>query len=301
MTNDPVDAVVQAYLDHLEEGAPEPSLDHLTPDERKLAQDLIESLKAGRGINPYQSRPSLSSLLSGSEFENLVTAQTHAGLTVDAIRTEVVGALGAAAEPISDGAALNEGTRSDAVIVYCGLRLRVQFRDDISTPTELATVDPRAAAGPIYGRFRDTAGVILVLGDPELSSVPIGPFDTDDYIGAPDGLLHAPRITRPVLPLFDTLRAYVDEVAPDLAADVDPVAPGAIDVPAITHSAAIAARDAVVAEGKRSRTEAKKDTWTRFGAAGEVEVVAEIAADVMSGDLSPEAMRARIEIVLSAA
>ena len=65
MTNDPVDAVVQAYLDHLEEGAPEPSLDHLTPNERKLAHDLIDSLKAGRGINPYQSRPSLSSLQTG--------------------------------------------------------------------------------------------------------------------------------------------------------------------------------------------------------------------------------------------
>ena len=177
----------------------------------------------------------------------------------------------------------------------------MQFRDDISTPTKLANVDPQAAAGPIYGRFRDTAGVILVLGDPELSSVPIGPFDTDNYIGAPDGLLHAPRITRPVLPLFDTLRAYVDEVAPDLAADVDPIAPSAIDVPAITHSAAIAASDAVIAEGKRSRTEAKKDTWSKFGDTGEVEVVAEIAADVMSGDLSPEAMGARFEIALSAA
>jgi hypothetical protein len=301
MTNDPVDAVVQAYLDHLEEGAPEPSLDHLTPNERKLAQDLIDSLKAGRGIDPYQSRPSLSSLLSGTEFESLISPQAHTGLTIDAIRGDIVSALGASAEPIADGAALNEGIRSDAVIVYGGLRLRVQFRDDVSTPTELSNVDPRAAAGTIYGRFRDTAGVILVMADPELSSVPIGPFDTDDYIGAPDGQLHAPRITRPVLPLFDTLRAYVDEVAPDLATDADLVTPSGIEVPSIIRDAATAARDAVVAEGKRSRTEGKKDAWTKFGAADEVEVVAEITADVMSGDLSPEALGARIDSVLSAA
>lgn len=61
-----VDQVIQDYLSYLEDGAPEPSFDHLTPEDRALAEDLINSLNAGRGIDPYQSRPSLDALLRGS-------------------------------------------------------------------------------------------------------------------------------------------------------------------------------------------------------------------------------------------
>ena len=301
MTNDPVDAVITAFLDHLEYGAPEPSLDDLTPEDRARAEELIDIIRSGRGIDAYRSRPSLNALLAGTEFEGWVNPSAAARLTVDAIRTDVVSALGAPAEPIADGAALNEGVRSDVVIVFRGLRIRVQFRGDISTPSELAKVDPRAAAGPIYGRFPDTAGVIMVIPDAELSSVPIGPFDTDDYIGAPDGQLHPPRITRPVLPLFHTLRSYVDEVAPDLAATAEFGALDAIDVPEIIRTAAIGAGGAIVAEGQKSRTEGKKDTWTKFGDNDEVEVLAEITSDIRSHALSPEGMRARIDLAAPAA
>jgi len=72
MTHDAVDDVIQAYLDYLEKGAPEPSLDQLTPDERQLAEDIINSLHAGQGINPYQSRPSFATLVAGTEFETAV-------------------------------------------------------------------------------------------------------------------------------------------------------------------------------------------------------------------------------------
>src|SRR3954463_11023525 len=113
MTHDAVDEVIQAYLDYLEKGAPEPSLDHLTPDERQLAENLINSLHAGRGINPYQSRPSVRSLLADSEFAAAAAPPVNVGLTVDAIRPDVVSSLGAASEPIADGAAQNEGIRSD--------------------------------------------------------------------------------------------------------------------------------------------------------------------------------------------
>src|SRR4051812_47287536 len=135
MTHDPVDEVIQAYLDHLEKGAPKPSLDHLTSEQRQLAEDLINSLHAGRGINPYQSRPSFGALLAESQFASAVAPPVNLGLTVDRIRTDVVSSLGSASEPVADGAAQNEGVRSDAVIRYATLRIRVQFRDDIVTAT----------------------------------------------------------------------------------------------------------------------------------------------------------------------
>lgn len=299
MTHDPVDEVIQAYLDHLEEGAPEPSLDHLTSQERELAQNLINSLNAGRGLNPYQSRPSFSTLIADTDFENVVPPPVHAGLTIDAIRTDVVSALGTDAEPIADGAAANEGIRSDVVIVCRGIRLCIQFRDEITTPRALGQVDPRAAAGPIYGRFAGRVGVILVIGDAELSSVPIGPHDIDDYIGAPDGQIHPPRIMRPVLPLVDTLRSYIDEVAPDLSMAADYVAPDTIDVPDIIGAAAIGACGAVVAEGKASRTKAKEDIWTEFGSSSEL--VSTITTEIWNRDLRPESLRKRFDAAVPAA
>jgi hypothetical protein len=56
--NDAVDTAIQAYLDYLEGVAEEPSLEGLTPEERAELEQLIDSLKAGRGMNPYASKPS---------------------------------------------------------------------------------------------------------------------------------------------------------------------------------------------------------------------------------------------------
>lgn len=299
MTNDPMDAVLITFLEYLEDGGPEPSLDHLTPEDRAEAEDLIEIIRSGRGIDAYRSRPSLNTLLAGTEFEEWLSPPETIGLSVDAIRSDVVGALGADAEPIADGAAANEGIRSDAVIVCRGVRLCVQFRDDISNPRTLAQVDPRAAAGPIYGRFPDRVGVILVIGNAELSSAPISPHDIDDYVGAPDGQLHPARIMRPILPLVDTLRSYIDEVAPDLSMAADYVSPDTIDVPDIIRAAAVGACGAIVAEGKKSRTEAKKDIWTEFD--DSTELVTAITTEIWNRDLSPESVRERLDAAVPAA
>lgn len=297
MKNDPVDEVIQAYLDYLENGAPEPSLDHLTSDERSLAQDIINSLIAGHGIDPYDSRPSFNALVAGTEFEDLLKPAVTEGLTVDAIRTDVVSSLGTSSEPIADGAALNEGIRSNAVIRFGSLRIRVQFRDDLTTPAALAKVDPRTAAGPAFGRFPDTAAVVLVIGDEELSSVAIGPFDVDDFIGTPDGQVHRPRITRPVLPLSDTLLRLVDEFSPDLGSD-DPVGnPEPVDVAHIIQVEATAACSGVVAEGRKARTEAKKDAWANFE---EAALISGIVQDIASGELGEAELDARITAAAAA-
>ncbi|MDQ3964704.1 MAG: hypothetical protein M3277_12470 [Actinomycetota bacterium] len=291
MTRDPVDEVIHAYLDHLEKGAPEPSLDHLTPEQRQLAKDLINSLHAGRGINPYQSRPSVRSLLADSEFASAAAPRVNVGLTVDAIRPDVVSSLGSASEPIADGAAQNEGIRSDAVIRYATLRIRVQFRDDVATVADLARVDPRAAAAPVFGRFAETPAIVLVIGDEELSSVAIDPFDTEEFIGTPDGQTYPPRITRPILPLFDTLRRLVDELAPDISVDDVTIDREVTELTDIIDAECAAACGAVVEEGKKARIDAKKETWPVFEEHALLVALNEAAA---AGDLTEAVLDERI-------
>jgi|GEM_PF-6086961 len=291
MTNDRVDAVIAAFLDHLEHGGPQPSLDHLTEEERAEASELIDLIKDARGIDFYRSRPSLDAVLAGTELEHQLDPGITVGLSIDAIRNEVVNSLGSASEPIDDGAAQSEGIRSNAVVRVGSLRIRIQFRDDITTPAGLSEVDPRAAAGPVFGRFPDTAAVVLVIGDQELSSTAIGPFDIDEFIGAPDGQVHQPRVTRPVLSLYDTLRRLLDELAPDLGGDDAADTHETLDLDDIIHSESAAACAAVVAEGKRARTDAKKETWGNFD---EVAVLASLVKDAASAELTEADLDARL-------
>ena len=298
MANDPVEAVITAYLDHLEHGAPEPSLEHLDEDDRQRAIELIELMRDGRGIDVYRSRPSLDALLSGTEFEGWLNAADTDGLTVDVIRADVVSSLGSASSPIADGTAENEGVRSDALVRFGALHFRLQFRDDLHSPRDLDLIDPRVAAGPIFGRFPETAAVIPVIGDDELSSVGIDIFDTEDFIGSPDGQVHAARITRPVLPLFDTLRLLADELAPDLsAADMDSDRT-TVDVAEIIEAECANACASIVAEGRKSRTEAKKEEWLHFDQRA---LLMSIAHDAATDRLDDDDLANRIDEASAAA
>jgi hypothetical protein len=291
MADDSVDAVIAAFLDHLENGGPEPSLDHLTADERTEATELIDLIKDARGIDFYRSRPSLDTVLAGTEFEHQLDPRATVGLSIDAVRTDVVSSLGSASEPIADGAAQNEGIQSNVVVRFGSLRIRIQFRDDITTTAGLSQVDPRTAAGPVFGRFPDTAAVVLVIGDQELSSVAIGPYDVDDFIGAPDGQVHQPRITRPVLSLYDTLRRLVDELAPDLTGDDAIDDHKTVELDDIIRTECATACAAVVAEGKKARTEAKKEAWADFD---EAALLASLVKDAASGEPSEADLDARL-------
>lgn len=297
MTHDPVDEVIQAYLDHLEKGAPEPSLDGLSPDERQLAEDIINSMNAGRGINPFLSRPLFSALVADTEFESVATPAANIGLTVDAIRTDVISALGSASSPVADGTAQNEGIRSDALTQFQTLHIRLQFRDDIPTAADLAHVDPRMAAGAVFGRFPETVALVLVIGDEELSSVAIDPFDTEPFIGTPDGQTYPPRITRPVLPLYDTLRRLVDQLAPDLTVEDSDGEHQPVELADIIQAECSAACAAIVADGKKSRTEAKKETWPAFD---ELTFLIALAQDAAADDLTEADIAERIDATVAA-
>lgn len=297
MTNDPIDKVIEAYLDHLEKGAPEPSLEDLSPGERELVQDIINSLEAGQGINPFLSRPSYSALVANTEFDVVDRPDANAGLTIDTIRAEVIASLGSASSPVVDGTAQNEGIRSDALVQFQALHIRLQYLDEVTTPADLALVDPQVAAGAVFGRFPDTAALVLVINDGHLSSVAIDAFDTEPFIGTPDGVTYPPRLTRPVLSLHDTLRRLVDELAPDLSVgeDLDDHEP--LELLEVIKAQCAIACAAIRAEGAKARIEAKKDSWTDFGLEAFLE---SLTQDAAADGISDEDIGARVEGVLAA-
>lgn len=64
--DEPLDAVINAFLDHLDGGGPAPSIEHLGPGDRARAEALIASLKAGRGMDPYTTPPPIEQLLAAA-------------------------------------------------------------------------------------------------------------------------------------------------------------------------------------------------------------------------------------------
>lgn len=291
MNEDAVDALVAAFQDHLENGSPEPSLDDLNDEEKREAVELVGMMKDARGIDFNRSLPSLDALLADLAVVADESDQSGTSLSLDAIRGHVVSALGRSAEPIADGAAENEGIRSDGLVRCGSLRIRIQLRPDLTHTSDLEDADPRAAAGAIFGRLPDTAAVVLVMDDQDFSSVAIGPFDVDDYIGTPDGRTHQPRIIRPVLGLVDTLRSIVEELAPDLTGDDAVTDVETVDLEGIIRAESAAACAAIVTEGKKARTKAKVDTWSNFDA---YELLTRLLEDAASGKLDEADLDARL-------
>lgn len=115
MTHDPVEAVVAAYLAYLEHDGPEPSLDHLSADDRRRAEELVALTNEGRGIDVYRSRPSVDMLLAGTEFESWLSPQAEA----DGIRAR---GEAYAANPQAAAVDIAEayGSQGNAVVVTDG-------------------------------------------------------------------------------------------------------------------------------------------------------------------------------------
>lgn len=335
-SDDRVDAVVEDFLDHLEGLSEAPALDDLGADERARAEALMRSLEAGRGIDPYASRPSLEQLLAGTPLETALDATSFPSGEAGPARASWdqaprgIGAAGAG-EPQRtggpgtaddmlgrireqltlyapfhvdiwpDAAAAAIGIDSDFVALVSAQRLRIQIVTDVDGPLALASLDPAAVAGPLFGAFPDTAGVIVVHPDDELSSVAIDPFDTEHCIETPAGTVAPPATHRPVLPLVDTVRAYLDEIAPalDTTAGLDALPVAEVDSAGIARDAAVRAVERVILDGRRAKIDAKQVTWSDLGEP-EIDAISDLVLDAIAG-LDSATLESRINALADAA
>lgn len=300
-SDDRVDAVVEAFIDHLEGLGEAPALDDLDVEERARAEALIGSLEAGRGIDPYASRPSLEQLLAGTPLETALEAHDvdPRDDLLHRIRDRLTLYAPFHVDIWPDNAAAAIGIGSDFVALVSAQRLRIQIRSDVE-PSRLASLDPAAVAGPLYGAFPDTAGVIVVHPGDELSSIAVDPFDTEPYIETPAGTVARPVMHRPIMPLEDTVRAYLDEIAPALDTTVDLAAMRADDVDpaAVARDAARRAVEHIVQDGRRAKIDAKRATWSDIGEP-EIDAIGELVLDAMTG-LDHATLESRVDALAGA-
>ena len=304
--DDRVDAVVAAFMDHLEGLRAAPALDDLDAGERARAEALIGSLEAGRGIDPSASRPSLEWLLAGTPLEAALDARGAGGRAasadmLDRVREHLTRSAPFHVDIWPDDAAAAIGIASDFVALVSAQRLRIQIRTDVDGPPALLSLDPAAVAGPLFGAFPDTAGVIVVHPDDELSSVAIDPFDTEHCIETPTGTVAPPATRRPVMPLVDTVRAYLDEIAPalDTAAGVHVLPAAEVDAAGIAREAAMRAVERVILDGRRAKIDAKRVAWSGLGDA-EIDAISDLVRGAIAG-LDPATLEARIAALADAA
>jgi hypothetical protein len=205
---DPVDAVILAFLDHLEAGAPRPPLDHLTGPDRDRAQTIMDGLVAARGVDPRATRPSIEALLEGTPLAGLIPALGDTAGADLAIIRRVLAAVDARATVDLD-ATFPVGP----TVVVSYLDLRARF---LTVPAARPTVTKKVRA-QIEATFRedpDTSrvGVVAARGADLLTQV-LSVDEMANTITTPRGEPHT-RWQAP-LPLTLAARRLLEQSAPE--------------------------------------------------------------------------------------
>lgn len=297
MTSKPdhVNEAINAYIDYLDgdHAGAALTLDHLTRAGRREVEAVIENLQGGRHFDPTNSAPSLERLLYGTPHYDTLVGSRAGEKELASIRA-CVGAL----RPWSVDVHL-EGTAtpgSTFLLVVNGQPMRAQIRRDAHNPAGLRSSELIATAGAVFRDHPETMGLALVYPDNELSSVVLDPFDPEVCIEVPSGALIGARSRRPVLPLADAIRGYMNETFPTFPT----IQPESRDVlhEGLDHALVQRiARDnvgAVVELGSRARTEAKKVAWGAL-AAPEVDAVTKLVLAAYRGDVDAISLRAWLE------
>jgi len=272
VTDDPVEAVVLAFLDHLEGLAPRPTLDHLEPDDRARAQELLDGLVAARGIDPRASRPSVESLLMGTPLSGLLPALNPVG---NADVTTVARVL-AGVDPRA-----RAEIRPDGTVAYSYLDLHARF---LLVPTENPVVSEqvRSQVRALFEADPDTSRVgVVAAGSHDLVTQLLAPDEVGHSITTPRGEPH----TRwePTLPLALAARRMLEQSAPEWPSfDFDQAHSEPLDLTAV---AAEAARRVIEREAGRFYRGDKRRAYK--GLVGHEQLFAELVARVSThgGDL----------------
>ena len=281
--DDPVDAVILAFLDYLEGVAERPTLQHLTDADRRRAEALLAGLVAGRGIDPHASRPSVESLLAGTPLAGLFRAVKPAD--VDSVDLTTVKRV---LDDVDSRAQVDVDSTS-ATVVYSYLDLRARFLL-VPTATPLVTEEVRAVIEAVFEGDPDTGrvGIVAARSDELLTQV-LSAGDVGLTITTPRGEPHVRW--DPHLPLALAARRILEQGAPEWPSfEFDQAHNDALD---LTTVAAEIARRVIERESARSYRGDKRRAYKALVGHERAfaDLVAKVSAQGTDVDLDAETTR----------
>jgi hypothetical protein len=285
---DRVEDALAEYLEHLEMGGAEPAFSHLTGDERRELQELVDALELTEGIAFGREPKEASAPLDAAtpEGERLLAALRELlppGARLDADDNRLVARLG------------DVDVAERFVIGTFGGRVRVWLVD----VDDVATFEDDAGALDdlvrVFRLFPDMAAIALVGRD--LSCVVVSPEDTAPQIRVPSGSLVSRRYKRAIEPVSDAVARFLDELVPywDPMPAFDRESVVRIDIADVAGDHVRAAVEHQRKVGERARKgNPKKDALTEFGDA-EARAVDALVRGLFDGTVDPDEVEARIE------
>jgi hypothetical protein len=286
--SDRVQEALATYLEHLEMGGAEPDFSHLTGDERRELQELIDALELIEGVPFGRGREKASiAPAAATEEGELMLAQLRGslppGVRLEADDNRLIAHVGGVA--IIDRLVL--GT--------FGGRIRVWLLDVDAVQVIEDNANALADLGRVFRMFPDMSAVALVGRD--LSCVTVEPEDTAPQIQVPSGSLVSRRFKREVEPVIQALPAFLDELIPywDPMPAFGPESVVRIDIEEKAGEVVRAAIERQRGIGDRARKgNPKKDVLTAFGDK-ETKAVEALVKGVFDGSIDPDDVEDGIE------
>ncbi len=286
--SDKVRETLAAYLEQLEMGGAEPDVSHLTDDERRELQQLIEALELTEGVAFGRGREEGPAALEAAteEGERLLAELRGAlppGVRVEADENRLIAQVG--------GVALTDRF----VVGTFGGRMRVWLLDVDGIQAIEANADALSDLGRVFRMFPDMSAVALVGRD--LSCAIVEPEDTGPQIQVPSGSLVSRRYKRAIEPAARALPAFLDELIPywDPMPAFDPESGVRIDIDEVASAFADAAVETRRRIGGRARKgNPKKDALTAFGGR-ESKILNALVKGLFDGSIDPADVEDKIE------
>jgi hypothetical protein len=286
--SDKVQEALAAYLEQLEMGGAEPDISHLSDDERRELQELIETLELTEGVAFGSGREEGAAVFeAGTEEGRWLLADLRGslppGVRLEADENRLIAHVG--------GLALVDRF----VIGTFGGRVRVWLVDVDGVQAIEENVDVLSDLGRVFRMFPDMSAVALVGRD--LSCVIVEPEDTAPQIQVPSGSLVSRRYRRAIEPAVQSLPAFIDELIPywDPMPAFDPESGVHIDIAEVAGAFAGAAIENQRLVGERARKgNPKKEALTGFGDK-ESKALDALLKGLFDGSIDPDDVGDRIE------
>ncbi|MGH2805707.1 MAG: hypothetical protein ACRDKT_00380 [Actinomycetota bacterium] len=287
--NDRVQEALAAYFDHLEIGGPKPDFSHLSADEARELQELIDDLELTEGVAFGSGREEAAAAVQvaatadGERLLEELRSSLPPGVRIDPDDNRFITQIGGI--DILDRAIL--GT--------FGGRVRIWLLDVDTAGAIEENARTLSDVGGVFGMFPDMSAVALVGRD--LSCVIVEPQDTSPQIQVPSGSLIARRYKRAIQPVAEAVPAFLDELIPywDPMPAFDPDSGIAIDIAEISDDLADAAIERQRKIGERARKgNPKKDALLAFGDK-EASTLRSLTKGLFDGSVDPSQVETRIE------